>query len=114
MRSERFSQRKISKDLIGNRNRNFTACSAVPQPTSLSRIPNESGATGFSLPRKVLTISGIHPDSHSLGTGGSFSGVKRPGREGDRSSPYTAKIKMNGAIPLLPFLCLHVVHRDFT
>jgi hypothetical protein len=36
-----------------------------------------------------------------MGTRGSFLGVKRPGREADRSPPSSAKVTMHGAIPPL-------------
>jgi hypothetical protein len=33
---------KYSTDTIGNRNRDFSSCSAVPQPTAPSRAPNRT------------------------------------------------------------------------
>jgi hypothetical protein len=66
----------------------------------------------------VWTGFGAHPASYSMGTGGSFPGVKRLGREADRSPPSSAKVKNGGAIPPLP-TCLHgivlnelIKHRD--
>jgi hypothetical protein len=41
----------------------------------------------------VQTGSGVHPTSHPMGIGGSFLGVKRPGREADHSPPASAKVK---------------------
>jgi hypothetical protein len=41
----------------------------------------------------VQTDSGVHPTSYKMGTGGSFPGVKRQGREADRSPPTSAEIK---------------------
>jgi len=36
---------KNSNDTIGNRNRDLPACSAVPQPTTLSRVPDKEMCT---------------------------------------------------------------------
>jgi hypothetical protein len=36
---------------------------------------------------------GIAPASYPMGTGGSFPGVKRPGREADHSPPSSAEVK---------------------
>jgi hypothetical protein len=47
----------------------------------------------FSLLHVVQTGSGVHPTSYPMGTGGSFPGVKRQGREADHSSPTSAKVK---------------------
>jgi hypothetical protein len=38
-------------------------------------------------------LSGVHPTSYTMGTGGSFPGVKRPGREADHSPPTSAAVK---------------------
>jgi hypothetical protein len=46
----------------------------------------------FSLRHCVLTEPGAHPTSYPVGTGGSFAGVKRPGREADHSRPSNAFI----------------------
>jgi len=43
-----------------------------------------------------------HPASYSMGAGGSFSGVKRPGRETDCSPPSSAEVKNDAAIFRLP------------
>jgi hypothetical protein len=47
----------------------------------------------FSLLQVVQTGSGVHPTSYPMGTGGSFPGVKRPGREADHSPPSSAEVK---------------------
>jgi hypothetical protein len=47
----------------------------------------------FSHLRVVQTGSGVHPTSYTLGSGGCFPGVKRPGREADHSSPTSAEVK---------------------
>jgi hypothetical protein len=39
------------------------------------------------------TGSGVHPTSCKMGTGGSFPGVKRQGREADHSPPTGAEVK---------------------
>jgi hypothetical protein len=41
----------------------------------------------------VQTGSGVHPTSHKMGTGDSFPGVKRQGREADHSPPTGAEVK---------------------
>jgi hypothetical protein len=41
----------------------------------------------------VQTGSGVHPTSYPMGTGGSFPGVKRHGREADHSPPASAEVK---------------------
>jgi hypothetical protein len=47
----------------------------------------------FLLLRVVQTGSGVHPTSYTMGTGGSFPGVKRPGHEAHHSPATTAKVK---------------------
>jgi hypothetical protein len=41
----------------------------------------------------VQTGSGVHPTSYTMGTGGSFPGVKRPERVADHSPPISAEVK---------------------
>jgi hypothetical protein len=41
----------------------------------------------------VQTGSGVHPTSYKMGTGGSFPGIKRQGREADHSLPTSAEVK---------------------
>jgi hypothetical protein len=41
----------------------------------------------------VQTGSGVHPTSYKMGTGGSFPGVKRQGREAEHSPPPSAEVK---------------------
>jgi hypothetical protein len=47
----------------------------------------------FSLLYIVQTGSGVHPISYKMGTGSSFPGVKRQGREADHSPPTSAEVK---------------------
>jgi hypothetical protein len=47
----------------------------------------------FSLLHVVQTGSGAHPASYPMGTGGSFPGVKRQGREADHSPSTSAEVK---------------------
>jgi hypothetical protein len=47
----------------------------------------------FSLLHIVQTDSGVHPTSYKMGTGGSFPGVKRQGREAYHSPPTSAEVK---------------------
>jgi hypothetical protein len=46
----------------------------------------------FSL-QAVQTGSSVHPTLYLMGTGDSFPGVKRPGRETDDSPPASAQFK---------------------
>jgi hypothetical protein len=41
----------------------------------------------------VQTGSGVHPTPYTMGTGSSFPGVKRPGREADYSNPTSGEVK---------------------
>jgi hypothetical protein len=43
--------------------------------------------------RNSQTSCGAHPTSYSVGTGGSFLGAKRPGREANHWPPRSAEIK---------------------
>jgi hypothetical protein len=52
-----------------------------------------AGAGNFFLRRHVQNGSGAHPASYPMGTGGSFPGVKRSGREADHSPPSSAEVK---------------------
>jgi hypothetical protein len=47
----------------------------------------------FSLLHIIQTGSGVHPTSYKMGAGGSFSGVKRQGREADHSPPTITEVK---------------------
>jgi hypothetical protein len=48
----------------------------------------------------VRASSGAH--TNPMATGGSFTGVKRQGREADDSPPSSAEVKNGGAIPPFP------------
>jgi hypothetical protein len=50
------------------------------------------GSRIFTSPT-VQTGSGVHPTSYTMGTGGSFPGVRRSGREADHSPPTSAEVK---------------------
>jgi hypothetical protein len=55
----------------------------------------------------VQTGSGVHPTSYEMGTGGSFPGVKRQGREADQSTPTSAEVKkmwIYASTPLYVFM----------
>jgi hypothetical protein len=58
-----------------------------------SRVRFPAGAGNFSLHYRVQNGSGAHPASYPVGNRGSFSGVKRPGREADHSPPSSAEVK---------------------
>jgi hypothetical protein len=51
----------------------------------------------FSLLRSVRTVSGAHPTSSPMSTGGSFLAKKWPGYEADHSSPFSAQVNNGGA-----------------
>jgi hypothetical protein len=52
-----------------------------------------AGAGNVSLRHPVQTGSRAHPASFPVGTEPLFLGLKRPGREADRSSPPSAEVK---------------------
>jgi hypothetical protein len=56
----------------------------------------------FSLRQGFQTSCGAHPVSYSLGVGGSFPGVKRPGREADFSPPSSTEFKNTWSYTLIP------------
>jgi hypothetical protein len=62
-------------------------------------VPLPPGENPFAVKYKYIYIyivqtgSGVHPTSYTAGTGGSFPGVKRPGREADHSPPTSAEVK---------------------
>jgi hypothetical protein len=58
-----------------------------------SRVRFPAGAGNFSLHHRVQNGSGALPASYPMGTGDSFLGVKRPGREADHSPPSSAEVK---------------------
>jgi hypothetical protein len=51
------------------------------------------GSKIFSLLHLVQTGFEVHPASYPMGTGGTFPGIKRPGREADHSPPASAEVK---------------------
>jgi hypothetical protein len=56
------------------------------------RYPAE--ANNFSSNLCVQTVSGAHPVSYPIDTGGSFSGGKaRPGRDADYSPPSSVEVE---------------------
>jgi hypothetical protein len=51
-------------------------------------------AEDFSSSLCVQTVSGAHPASYPMGTGGPFPGGKaRPGPDADHSPPFSAEVK---------------------
>jgi hypothetical protein len=63
----------------------------------------------FSILHSLHIGSGFHSASYPNGTGGCFSGIKRPGREADYSPPSSAEVKNYGAIYLHSPMRLHGV-----
>jgi hypothetical protein len=64
--------------------------------------PGSIGKSDLSLLHNVQTGSASYPVSNPVGTGGSSSGIKRPGREADDSLPSIIEVKTIGALPPLP------------
>jgi hypothetical protein len=64
-----------------------------PYRRSNDRSSIPSGAGNFSLRHHVQTDPGAHPTSYPKVTGDLPLGVKRPGREGDHSTPSSAEVK---------------------
>jgi hypothetical protein len=62
------------------------------------------GRGSFSPFHRVQIGPGAHPISYPMGTGDSFSGIKRPGHEADYSPPSSAVVKNGGAISPLPHM----------
>jgi hypothetical protein len=58
-----------------------------------SSIRFPARARNFSLLHRGQTGCGFQPVSYPVGSGGSFPGVKRPGREADHSPPSSAEVK---------------------
>jgi hypothetical protein len=58
-----------------------------------SRFRFPAGTGNLSLHHRIQNGSGAHPASYPVGTGGSFPGVKRPGREADHSFLSRAEFK---------------------
>ncbi|PNF30032.1 hypothetical protein B7P43_G05837 [Cryptotermes secundus] len=56
-------------------------------------VSHKEGAEKISFSPIVQTASGVHPTSYTMGTGGSFPGVKRLGREADHSPPSRGQEK---------------------
>jgi hypothetical protein len=65
----------------------------------VASIPGK-GKVFFSLFNCVQTACGAHPASESMGTGGAL-GLRRPGRDADRSPPYSAQVESDGGTPPL-------------
>jgi hypothetical protein len=56
-------------------------------------VRSPAGAKYFYSILCVQTGTGPHPDSCTMGTGGSFPGGKaRPGRDADHSPPFSAEV----------------------
>jgi hypothetical protein len=93
-----------SNDLIGNRIRDFPACSIVPQPTTVSiatghRLDDQGVGVRVPVQSRILS-SPRRPDRlwspPSLLSNGHrelSAGVKRPESEADHSPPASAEVK---------------------
>jgi hypothetical protein len=57
-------------------------------------VRNPAGAKNFSSNLCVQTGSGAHPDSCTMGTGGTFPGAEAwPGRDADHSPPSSVEVE---------------------
>jgi hypothetical protein len=56
----------------------------------------------FFLLRSVQTVTGAHPASYTMATGGCFTRKKQQGREADYLPPYSAKVKNMELYPHSP------------
>jgi hypothetical protein len=61
----------------------------------------------FSLRHRVETDPGAHTASYPTGVGGSYSRVKRPGREADHSHPSIAEVRNTRSYTSTPPVRLH-------
>jgi hypothetical protein len=57
------------------------------------RVRFPAGAGNFSLRHRVQNGAGAHPAFYSVGTRGSFPGIKWSKREADHSPPSSAEVK---------------------
>jgi hypothetical protein len=65
---------------------------------------NSKQSQEFSILHKMQTVSEAHT---AQWVSGAFSpDVKRPGREGDHSSPSRAEVNHGGAVPPFPYMSL--------
>jgi hypothetical protein len=73
----------------------------MSRDSSASGYGLDDGGIGFRVPvgsrtfllHVVHTGSGAHPASYPMGTGSSFPGLKRQGREADHSPATSAEVK---------------------
>jgi hypothetical protein len=68
------------------------------------RAPNPGSGKRFSLLHSVQIGSGAHPTSYAMGTRGSFTAVKRQGREADHLHPSSSDDKDGGSITPFPHI----------
>jgi len=61
----------------------------------------------------VKKICRALPPSYSMGSGGSFLGLRRPWREADHSPPSSAKVKNSWNYNSTPPAYIHGVHINF-
>jgi hypothetical protein len=62
--------------------------------------------------RNAQTVSEVHPPSCSRDAGVPFLGVKRPGREVDRSPPFNVEVKNGWNCTFASPVCPHGVYRN--
>lgn len=61
-----------------------------------------SGTGDLYLLQNAQTSSGAHMASFSMNTMILFTGINGPDRKSDQSQSLVPKLRMNGAVPLLP------------
>jgi hypothetical protein len=64
----------------------------------------------FSLLQSDRTSTVVPPASHSIGTGGFYTGAKRPGREADHLSPTAVDVRNEWSYSV--DVCICVMQRD--
>jgi hypothetical protein len=91
-------------DLNRLRNLIFSTYNSYDSRDSSPDIATSPVAQGFSFLQSFQTDPGAHLVSYSMDRGALSTGVKRPGREADHSSPSTAEVKKDEAIPQFPHM----------
>ena len=71
-----------------------------------------AGVSGLSLLQCVHTICGTHPTSYEWVQGDLYPEIKRPGREIGHSFRLVQRLRISGAVPTLPPICLQGRRRN--
>jgi hypothetical protein len=82
------------------------ACAKTIQLPFLLHHKHFPAGNNFSLCHNVKISSGAHPASYLMGIGVLSSGVKRPGRETETSSPRTEVKNTWSYTPTTSYVCM--------